>query len=97
MKYVTPRRHFPRLLLLNFLKKFLAEGKYIIKKFNLCEAKISLDEIIKSINSQRNEPPANNGLTAELYKKHFFNKLVPGLLDTYELLFNNCYIMLFLE
>ena len=28
---------------------------------------MSLDEIIKSINSQTNETPGNNGLTAKLY------------------------------
>ena len=37
------------------------------KKMQLCEAKISLDEIIKSINSQtNNKSPGNYGLTAEL-------------------------------
>ena len=34
--------------------------------FNLCEAEISLDEIIKSINSEtNNKPPGNYGLTAK--------------------------------
>ena len=34
-----------------------------------CEAKISLYEIIKSINSETNDkPPGNVGLTAELYR-----------------------------
>ena len=34
---------------------------------NLCEAEISLDEIIKSINSEtNNKPPGNDGLTAEI-------------------------------
>ena len=34
--------------------------------FNLCETEISLDEIIKSINSKtNNKPPGNYGLTAE--------------------------------
>ena len=37
--------------------------------------KISLDEIIKSINSEtNNKSPCNDGLTAEFYK-HFSNKL----------------------
>ena len=37
--------------------------------FNLCEAEISLDEIIKSINSEtNNKPPGNDGLTAEFYR-----------------------------
>ena len=34
--------------------------------FNLCEAEISLDEIIISINPKtNNKPPGNDGLTAE--------------------------------
>ena len=37
------------------------------ERFNLCEAEISLDEIIKSINSEtNNKPPGNDGLTAEI-------------------------------
>ena len=52
--------------------KFLTERKYLM---NNCEAKISFDEIIKSINSQiNNKSPGNNGLTAEFYK-HFSNEL----------------------
>ena len=40
--------------------------------FNLCEAEISLDEIIKSINSEtNNKPPGNDGLTAEFYRLSF--------------------------
>ena len=46
---------------------------------NLCEAEISLDEIIKSINSEtNNKPPGNDGLTAEFYR-HFSNELAPVL------------------
>ena len=49
--------------------------------FNICEAKISLDEIIKSISSEtNNKSPANDDLTAEFYK-HFSN---PVLLDVYD-------------
>ena len=52
--------------------------------FNLCEAKISLDEIIKSINSEtNNKPPGNVGLTAEYYR-HFSNELAPFLLGVYD-------------
>ena len=37
--------------------------------FNLCEAEISLDEIIKSMNSEtNNKRPGNIGLTAEFYR-----------------------------
>ena len=44
----------------------------------------SLDEIIKSINSEtNNKSPGNDGLTAEFYK-HFSNELTPVLLDVYD-------------
>ena len=44
---------------------------------------ISLDEIIKSINSQTNKSPGKDGLTVEFYK-HLSNKLAPVLLDAYD-------------
>ena len=51
---------------------------------NLCEAEISLDEIIKSINSEtNNKPPGNVGLTAEFYR-HFSNEVAPVLLGVYD-------------
>ena len=51
---------------------------------NLCEAEISVDEIIKSINSEpNNKPPGNDGLTAEFYK-HFSNELASVLLVVYD-------------
>ena len=51
--------------------------------FNLCETEISLDEIIKSINSKTNNKlPDNDALTAEFYK-HFSNEIAPVLLDVY--------------
>ena len=81
MKQFTSRGQLPKLLLLNFLPKFLAE-KISNEQFNLCEAEISLDEIIKS-NSQTDESPGNDGLTARFYK-HFSNKLAPVLLDGYD-------------
>ena len=49
----TPRRKLPNLLLLNFLAKFLTK-KIFNEQWNLCEAKTSLDKIIKSINSEKN-------------------------------------------
>ena len=54
------------------------------KHFNLCDAEISLDEIIKSINSEtNNKSPGNDNLAAELYR-HFSNELAPVLLDVYD-------------
>ena len=54
------------------------------KHFNLCEAEISLYEIIKSINSEtNNKPRGNDGLTAEFYR-HFANELAPALLGVYD-------------
>ena len=51
---------------------------------NLCEAEISLDEIIKSIHSETNNKSAgHDGLIAEFYK-HFSNELAPVLLDVYD-------------
>ena len=45
---------------------------------------MSLDEIIKSTNSEtNNKSPGNNGLPAEFYK-HFSNELAPVLLDVYD-------------
>ena len=43
----------PQLLLLNLFAKFLTK-KISNEHFNLCEAKISLDETVKSINSETN-------------------------------------------
>ena len=44
----------------------------------------SLDEIIRSINSQtNNKSPGNDGLKAVFYK-HFSNELAPVLLDVYD-------------
>ena len=52
------------------------------ENFNLCDAEISLDEIMKSINSEtNNKSPGNDGLTGEFYK-HFSNEIAP-VLDVY--------------
>ena len=54
-----------------FVCKIPNRKKISNEHFNLCEAEISLDEIIKSINSEtNNKPPGNDGLTAEFYR-HF--------------------------
>ena len=67
-----------------FPSKISNRKKISNEHFNLCEAEISLDEIIKSINSEtNNKSPGNDGLTAEFYK-HFSNELAPVLLDVYD-------------
>ena len=65
MKNSTPRK-LPLLLLLNVLGKFITERKYLMNIFNLREAEISLEEIIKFINCEtNNKSPGNDGLIAE--------------------------------
>ena len=54
------------------------------ENFNLCEAKKSLDEIIKSINSQTNNNSAGNDHLKAVFWKHFPNKLPPALSDVYD-------------
>ena len=45
---------------------------------------MSLDEIIKSINSEtNNKSPGNDGVRAEFYKR-FSNELAPVLSDVYD-------------
>ena len=67
-----------------FICKIPYRKKISDEHFNLCEAEISLDEIIKYINSEtNNKPPGNYGLTAEFYK-HFSNELSPVLLGIYD-------------
>ena len=64
--------------------KFLSNRKKISNEhFDFCEAKISLDKIIKSVNFEANsKSPGNNGLAAEFYK-HFSNELAHALLGIY--------------
>ena len=58
-----------------FVCKIPNRKKISNEHFNLCEAEISLGEIIKSINSEtNNNPPGNDGLTTEIYW-HFSNEL----------------------
>ena len=67
-----------------FVWKIPNRKKISYEHFNLCEAEISLDEIIKSINSETNNKPlAHDGLTAEFYQ-HFSNELAPVLLGVYD-------------
>ena len=50
-----------------FVCKTLNRKKIPNEHFNLCEAEISLDKIIKSINSEtHNKSPGNDDLTAEI-------------------------------
>ena len=46
MKNFTARRQLPKLLLMAFFSKSPYRKKISNEQFNLCEAKISLDEII---------------------------------------------------
>ena len=65
------------------LNKIPPNRKTSKEHFKLCEAEICLDEIIKAINSQKNnKSPGNDGLTAEFYKQ-FLNELAPILLEVY--------------
>ena len=67
-----------------FVCKIPNRKKISNEHFNLCEAELSLDEIIKSINSEtNNKPPGNDGLTAEFYR-HFSNELASVLLGVYD-------------
>ena len=51
-----------------FVRKIPNKKKVSNEQFNLCEAEISFDEIIKSTNSEtNNKPTGNDGLTAELW------------------------------
>ena len=67
------------------LNKIPTNKKIFNGHFNLCEAEISLNEIIKATNSKKNpnKSPGNDGLTAEFYE-HFSNELAPTLLENYD-------------
>ena len=67
-----------------FLSKIPNRKKMSNENFNLCEAETSLDEIIKSINSPKNnKSPGNDSLEA-VFQKHFSDELAPALLNVYE-------------
>ena len=67
-----------------FLSKISNRKKTSNEHFNLCKGKITLNEIVKSINSETNNKSlGNDGLTAEFYK-HFSNELASILLDFYD-------------
>ena len=52
-----------------FVCKIPNRKKITNEHFHLCEPEISLDEIIKSINSETNDKtPGNDGLTEEFYR-----------------------------
>ena len=67
-----------------WISKIPNRKKVFNEQFNFSETKISLDEIIKSINSQTyNKSPCNNGFVPESYKR-LSNELASVLLDVYE-------------
>ena len=71
MKNSTPRRQLKKMQLLNFYSKIPNSKKISNEDFSLCEAETSLDEMIKSINSQTiYESPGNDGLKA-VFRKYF--------------------------
>ena len=83
-KFIKKKETISKNATTEFLSKIRSRKKKSNIQFNLCEAKISLDEIIESINSQTNSKfPGSDGLTAELYL-HFSNKLARVLLDFYD-------------
>ena len=67
-----------------FVCKIPNRRKISNEYFNLWEAEITLDEIIKSVNSETNNKPlGNDGLTLEFYR-HFSNEVAPALLGLYD-------------
>ena len=67
-----------------FVSKIPNRKKISYEHYNLCQAEISLDEIIKSIISETNNKlPGSEGLTVEFYR-HFLNELAPVLLGVYD-------------
>ena len=86
MKNFKPWRQLTKLLLLNFLAKFQTKKEISNEECNLCEAKISLDEIINS--QTNNKSPGNYGLIAEFYK-YFLNELAFFFFFLCEISFTN--------
>ena len=79
----TPSK-LPQPAITEFLSKIPDRKKISNGHFNFSEAEMSLDEIMKSINSEtNNKSPGNDGLMAEFYKQ-FSKKLAPVLLDVYD-------------
>ena len=77
------REKIPKSAINELLNKMPTNKKISNEHFRLCEADISLDEIINAINSQENnKSPGNDGITAEFYKQ-FSNELAPILLEVY--------------
>ena len=67
-----------------FVCKIPNRKKISNEHFNLCEAEISLDKIVKPINSEtNNKPPGNDDVTAEFYR-HFSNEVAPVLSGVYD-------------
>ena len=69
------REKIPKSAINELLNKMPTNKKISNEHFRLCEADISLDEIINAINSEENnKSPGNDGITAEFYKQ-FSNQL----------------------
>ena len=67
-----------------FLSKIPNKKKISNEDFNLCETETSLDEIIKSINSQTNNKSPGNDVLKAVFYKHFSNELAFVLLHVYD-------------
>ena len=67
-----------------FVCKIHNRKKISNEHFNLCEAEISLNVIIKPLNSETNNKlSGNDGITVEFYR-NFSNELAPALLCAYD-------------
>ena len=75
-KILKNSSELPQLLPLNLFGKIPNRKKISNEHFHLCEAEIPLDEIIKSINSETNQPPGNDGLKAEFYNTLQVNQIL---------------------
>ena len=75
-----------------FVSKNPNSWKISNEKFHLCESKISLDEIMKSITSQTNyKSSGNDAFTAEFYKDFSYELAAVHLVYMKEAWHHECY------
>ena len=81
---VYTRKNVSKSAIDELLNKIPTNRKKSKEHFKLCEAEISLDEITKAINFQKNnKSPGNGELTAEFFK-HFSSEVAPTPLEVYD-------------